>query len=95
MNNDSILIYKAARVYKYDISINHHLRSGSQRVKLRPAEAIKHRVGENLMKVTFSTCEGSLATSTPLVLQTCTRPFSLPESTNLESGVKEHSIMED
>ena len=69
--------------------------SGSQRVRLRPAEASRQRVGENLTKVTFSTCEGNLATSLPLVFQMWTRPFSLPESTNLESGVKEHSIMED
>jgi hypothetical protein len=48
-----------------------------------------------LTKVTFSTCDCSLATSTPLVLQTWTSPFSLPESTYRESGVNEHSIIED
>jgi hypothetical protein len=52
-------------------------------------------VGENLTKVTFSTWEESLDTSEPLVLQTCTSPFSLPEMINLESGVNEHSIIED
>ncbi len=62
---------------------------------LRPADASKQWVGENLTKLTFSTCELSLVTSCPSLVQTCTTPFSLPDTMKLESGEKLHSIIDD
>jgi len=69
--------------------------SGYQRVTLRPADASKQCLGENLTKLTFSTCENILLTSCPSLFQICTTPFSLPEMMKLESGEKLHSIIDD
>lgn len=64
-------------------------------MRFLPPLASKQRVGLNFTKDTFSTWEVSLATYDPWVFHTCTTPFSLPDKMNLESGVKEHSMIED